>query len=457
MSAAAASTPEAPPQQLGQGTPLSSVPSTMEAVEWASRGGTSSAAEGTPLSGGSGPATVVGEAVATPTPPRAGKLVFQSPTSLPTPEAIEWASQPATPQPTPVAQQQQLQLVQEQPLLSRPKSFLGWEEARQGLLPGDHVYVSCGVYYHHGIYVGDGKFVHKVSGGGSLATLSFSKNASMIGVGGGLIYTGFEDFAPNPSSILHIKQYKAAFHPLDTVDLAFSCLRSQDLYRLLEANCEHFATWCKTGHRSSMQVVAVTNALLQNFAAVSAFVGSIAVFSGFSSLQDTYTEVRHERGRGLSRLLGLGRKTITTTVVAVNNRRVLSAAGVAGLAGAVVYSLARKLKQWLLGQRRRQVALRLRESPEVRNLPLTTGLNPGDAATVQGLDDKVVVVHKWRVSSAEELVSKVHQAVQGFVQRPVALQDLLYYSPEDMCFLPLREEDIRRLPLTTSLKLAWNP
>lgn len=61
--------------------------------------------------------------------------------------------------------------------------FKGWEAARMGLQPGDHVKFRCGVYFHHGIYVGDGRFIHKVSGGGSLATASFSKHASVIGVG----------------------------------------------------------------------------------------------------------------------------------------------------------------------------------------------------------------------------------------------------------------------------------
>ncbi len=71
------------------------------------------------------------------------------------------------------------------PPLQQPRStsFKGWEAAKKGLLPGDHVWVSCGVYGHHAIYVGDGRFIHKVSGSGSLATAAFSCNASVVSVG----------------------------------------------------------------------------------------------------------------------------------------------------------------------------------------------------------------------------------------------------------------------------------
>jgi cell wall-associated NlpC family hydrolase len=173
----------------------------------------------------------------------------------------------------------------------RPTSFKGWEAAKDGLLPGDHIWVSCGVYGYHAIYVGNGRFIHKVSGSGSLATAAFSCNASVVSVGassaacldlrhsgvpsvllcsltqflnslahsivhflpgGGLIFTEIEEFSPNSQATIHVVQYRECFHPADTVDLAFSALIARDLYRYPILSLSYFFTLCVPQSNSNL-------------------------------------------------------------------------------------------------------------------------------------------------------------------------------------------------------------
>lgn len=341
------------------------------------------------------------------------------------------------------------------PVSARPRKFRGWEEGRAGLLPGDHVWVNRGIYNHHGIYVGDGMFVHKVAGASALATASLSKAVSVLNAGGGLIHTGFEGFAPDPLEPLHVVQYPECFHPQDTVELAFSCLKIRDLYRLMDANCEHFATWCKTGRKESGQVIAVKNALFQSSAAISAFTVGIAVFARLAYAEVMETTVAHIRGKGIGRLFGLGRKTITTTTVSVDRNKVYSSAGVAGVAGILVYRVARGIKRWVLSRRKHYVAVRF---------------EAGDAtvSTTQTLEGNGVAVHKWRVRNAAELLKLIQKALSegaagwggggGSNEMGATLPDLMYFSPSTGTYSPFAtDDDIRRLPRVTSLKFVRRP
>lgn len=108
---------------------------------------------------------------------------------------------------------------------------------------GDHLYVSrgYGTYTHHGIDCGDGTVVHYKEGEA-------------------ITRSSWAFFARGET--VSVKDYEAC----DPVDLvlkrALSRLGERD-YNVVFNNCEHFATWCKTGKHQSDQVdTAVTASLM---------------------------------------------------------------------------------------------------------------------------------------------------------------------------------------------------
>lgn len=105
---------------------------------------------------------------------------------------------------------------------------------------GDQVYAMRevggvpGVYEHHGIDCGDGTIIHYYKQG----TATISRTAAETFARGGRIY---------------IKDQAVAFLSPLVVQRAESRLGEQR-YDLLTNNCEHFATWCKTGRHESDQL-----------------------------------------------------------------------------------------------------------------------------------------------------------------------------------------------------------
>ena len=106
---------------------------------------------------------------------------------------------------------------------------------------GDQIYVMRplinmdGVYEHHGIDCGDGTVIHYYKGG-EVATIA---------------RTSLETFARgNP---VYVKPRPVSFVPDVVLERAESRLGEQQ-YNLLTNNCEHFASWCKTGKNTSQQL-----------------------------------------------------------------------------------------------------------------------------------------------------------------------------------------------------------
>ncbi len=106
---------------------------------------------------------------------------------------------------------------------------------------GDQIYVMRplmnmdGVYEHHGIDCGDGTVIHYYKGG-EIATVA---------------RTSFETFARG--NIVRVKPRPVSFVPDVAIERAESRLGEQQ-YNLLTNNCEHFASWCKTGNPTSQQL-----------------------------------------------------------------------------------------------------------------------------------------------------------------------------------------------------------
>lgn len=105
---------------------------------------------------------------------------------------------------------------------------------------GDQIYILQrfinfqGLYEHHGIDCGDGSVIH------------LRKSNETI------TQTPFLEFT-NGNQV-YVKHYPLCFIPDVVVHRAQSRLGEKGRYNLLFNNCEHFATWCKTGRTYSQQV-----------------------------------------------------------------------------------------------------------------------------------------------------------------------------------------------------------
>jgi len=91
-----------------------------------------------------------------------------------------------------------------------------------------------GIYEHHGIDCGDGSVIH---------LRKFNQTITR---------TPFFEFTNGKQ--VYVKHYPLSFIPEVVVHRAESRLGEQGKYNLLFNNCEHFATWCKTGRSYSQQV-----------------------------------------------------------------------------------------------------------------------------------------------------------------------------------------------------------
>lgn len=103
---------------------------------------------------------------------------------------------------------------------------------------GDHIYINCGVYTHHGIDCGDGTVIHHPGGLAQKMNVVISR-------------TTMASFASGKQ--VFVREYKSPLSP-DIVILRAESQLNKAGYDLFYNNCEHFATWCKTGYKKSEQV-----------------------------------------------------------------------------------------------------------------------------------------------------------------------------------------------------------
>ncbi|KAL3728033.1 hypothetical protein ACJRO7_032735 [Eucalyptus globulus] len=156
------------------------------------------------------------------------------------------------------------------------------------LKPGDHIYAYrlYGSYSHHGIYAEDGYVIHFTRTEGKEAILPRSRVEPETvpacpecgyqkNTGGGVIKTCLDCFRRARKTLhsIHYFMYGApqlgfllknsgtcntlscTRSPQEVVKAANELLKSDDFgeYDLTGNNCEHFATYCKTGVRASVQ------------------------------------------------------------------------------------------------------------------------------------------------------------------------------------------------------------
>lgn len=106
---------------------------------------------------------------------------------------------------------------------------------------GDHIKVRrrSGLYSHHGIDMGDGTVIH-------FSGEPFSRNKASI------CRVTLAEFLVGGRMV--VVRYRGTQLAPDVVAAAAEAALARQKYCLWRNNCEHFATWCKTGQRRSRQV-----------------------------------------------------------------------------------------------------------------------------------------------------------------------------------------------------------
>jgi len=154
---------------------------------------------------------------------------------------------------------------------------------------GDHLFVECGGYSHHGIYMGQGQVIHFDS------TVGRKLLGTLNGAPPRICEIPIEEFAGKKT--LHTRTYhENALPTKQSLERARSRLGERG-YHLFENNCEHFAVWCKTGHGKSTQIDAAKKAA--RFGAAGMAIGS-AVIRSASVLPGPYRLVAYGAGAVLA-------------------------------------------------------------------------------------------------------------------------------------------------------------
>ena len=116
------------------------------------------------------------------------------------------------------------------------------ENALAGLVPGTELIVKRRLYWHHGIYVGNGRVIHYAgwfhSAGGQIEEVSLAH-------------------------FTHGRPCRVGQRPADGVRAEEIARRARSRmgersYDLLRNNCEHFCNWCHFGRAHSRQVAALS-------------------------------------------------------------------------------------------------------------------------------------------------------------------------------------------------------
>ncbi len=123
------------------------------------------------------------------------------------------------------------------------------EARKPELYLGAHLVVTRrGLYTHHGVYAGDNRVVHKDFGPVRLDSWQRFSRGWRVRV---------------------VPPQQDDFPPEIVLERALSRL-GETGYDLVADNCEHFVTWCRTGHSKSWQVAAGLMATALGFLALSA-------------------------------------------------------------------------------------------------------------------------------------------------------------------------------------------
>ena len=135
---------------------------------------------------------------------------------------------------------------------------------------GDHIRVFRRGYWHHGIDCGDGTVIHYT---GEL----FDR------VNAAIRRTPMAQFAKGGK--VRVVKSTSAFDP-DTVLSRAEGRLQEARYSTVSNNCEHFATWCRTGKRESKQVRRAITAAATLGVAVVTVAGTLAALKSVARGRD---------------------------------------------------------------------------------------------------------------------------------------------------------------------------
>lgn len=131
-------------------------------------------------------------------------------------------------------------------------------------LPGDIIKAFRGIYFHFGVYVGNGRVVHFCSTGGNELD-SFSAD---------IVETSFSRFSKGDWVCVD-KSEVPLYDRGEIVRRARSEIGTKlGTYNLLSNNCEHFANWCRCGKLVSHQKILVES-LVDTVASTAPFLGAL--------------------------------------------------------------------------------------------------------------------------------------------------------------------------------------
>lgn len=127
-------------------------------------------------------------------------------------------------------------------------------ESNKPLMLGDVIGINRGTYLHFGIYIGNDRVIH-YQGDGDTGVNNYVVETGMYAFMNGqtqYFALDFEHINEEVKDNFGINRFDRIYSGWETVERAKSKLNEGD-YNLLFNNCEHFASWCKTGDKEMRQ------------------------------------------------------------------------------------------------------------------------------------------------------------------------------------------------------------
>lgn len=153
-----------------------------------------------------------------------------------------------------------------------------------------------GLYYHYGVYVGNDKVVHFSADDGSGKNETDPSNADIR-------ETYLKDFAKDDEVSVDTSE-PPAFSGEEIAKRAESLIGTQKgNYDIVLNNCEHFAKFCKTGHKISSQVDNVKDLLPVGDKILGAWNDVNEIKKAFQEQKVDIKKVQHSFGKKTAELL----------------------------------------------------------------------------------------------------------------------------------------------------------
>ncbi len=127
-------------------------------------------------------------------------------------------------------------------------------ESEKPLKIGDIIGINRITYLHFGIYIGDNRVIH-YQGDGDIGINNYVIETSMSEFMNGqtqYFALDFEHINEEVKDKFGINRFDKIYSGWETVERAKSKLFEKN-YNLIFNNCEHFASWCKTGSKEMRQ------------------------------------------------------------------------------------------------------------------------------------------------------------------------------------------------------------